>query len=191
MKKQFIILLAFLLLLPACSKKDTRISLTQLSDDYSLEDAKADNCVVFEDSDITSGQPVWDDFITATKKDKTATVRLAYYYSLGDSSHYSKELYEELKKKYPVLFIKDLSFDGKSYTLEGVEDGQLISKKYEYLMKYEGQPRSTTAIFSEYTYYVLVHDKSLTWEYIEDRMLSSQSDAFIDHFTVYSDMVMK
>lgn len=191
MRKSIIIILALIFLLTACSKHAASASLSKLPDNYNLADAKSDNCVVFEDSDITYGQSSWDNFITATDNDKSSTVRLAFYYTIGNPSQYSEEYYEEIKDDYPVLFIKDLSFDGKKYIIEGVEDGKLISKEYKYLVKYEGRPNSATAIFSEYTYYVLVDDNTVTWDDIEHGMYSSQSGDSIDHYRVYSDLVLR
>lgn len=190
MKKSLIIFSIFILLLTACSQDITRVSLNDLSDNYSLDDAKSDNCVTFEDGDITYGQSVWDTFTKKTLNSKPATVRLGFYYTLGDPSRYSKELYEKIKDNYPILYINDLSFDGKKYIIESIEDGKLTSKEYKYLMKYNGHPRSTSALFSEYTYYVLVNDNNVTWDDIEHGMLSSQSGAYIDHYRVYSDLIM-
>lgn len=191
MRKSVIILLVLIFLLTACSKNVANDSLIQLPDSYNLDDAKSGNCVVFENGDITYGQSVWDDFITGTDNGKSSTVRLAFYYTLGDPSQYSEEHYEEIKDDYPVLYIKDLSFDGKKYIIEGAEDGKLISKEYKYLVKYEGRPNSATAIFYKYTYYVLVDDNTVTWDDIEHGMLSSQFGDWIDHYTVYSDLVFK
>lgn len=191
MRKPVILLIILSFLLTACSKNTEKVSLDQLPDTYSLEEAKSDDCVTFENGDITHGQQVWDDFVKAAKKGKQKSARLAFYYTLDDPSRYSKEYYEEIKDDYPLLFIKDLRFDGKEYTIEGFEDGQLITKKYKYMLKYEGQPRSPSAIFSEYTYYVLVNDDTVTWEDIEDGMLSSQSGAAIDHYKVFTDLVFK
>mgnify|MGYP000918393669 CR=1 FL=1 len=58
-------------------------------------------------------------------------------------------------------------------------------------MKYEGRPSSETAVFSEYTYYVLVNDNTVSWDDIEHGMLSSRLGDWIDHFKVYSDLIMK
>lgn len=182
MRRSVIILLVLILL---------TLSLIQLPENYNLDDAKSENCVVFEDGDITYGQSSWDDFITATDNGKPSTVTLAFYYTLGEPSRYSEEYYEEIKDDYPVFYIKDLSFDGKKYNIEGFEDGKLISKEYKYLLKYEGRPNSATAIFSKYTYYVLVDDNTVTWSAIEHGMVSSKSGDWIDHSTVYSDLVYK
>lgn len=167
------------------------ISIQQLPEDYTLENAKSDNCIVFENNDITSGQDLWNKFIASTENGKSATVRLAYYYTLGDPSHYSKEHFEEIKDDYPVLYINDLSYNGRKYLIQGMEDGQLFSKEYSYLMKYEGMPSIKTAVFSKYTYYVLVDDNTVTWDDIEYGLLSSKYGDMIDHYKVYSDLVMK
>ena len=68
MKKSIIILLSIIFLLTACTKNSAKNSLNQLPKNYDLNDAKNDNCVIFENSDITYGQTVWDDFISATKR---------------------------------------------------------------------------------------------------------------------------
>lgn len=189
MKKSLTIFLTLILLLTACSQNVTRAPLNQLSGNYSLDDAKSDNCVVFEDGDITYGQSAWDSFIENTENGQPETARLGFYYTLGDPSHYSEEYYEEIKDDYPILYINDLSFNGKKYIIESIEEGQLISKEYKYLVKYEGQPRPS-ALYSEYTYYVLVNDNTVTWDDIEHGMLSSKFGDYIDHYLVYSDLEM-
>jgi hypothetical protein len=163
----------------------------QLPKDYTLEDAKEDGCVVYEDLDITSGQAVWDKFIKDTENGKNSVVRIAFYYTLGDPSHYSKEYYEEIKDDYPILYIMDLRYDGESYALLRTEEGKEYTDEYRYLVKYTGKPRSDSAAFSGYTYYVLVNDNTLTWKDIENGMVSSQSGAWIDHQIVYSDLTYK
>ena len=178
-------------LLTSCSKKKTSDTLEEIPETYTLEDAKKDGLVVYEDSSITSGQETWDDFIKKCDKKEEASVLLAFYYTIGDASHYSKELYEEIKDEYPILYIQKLFFNGSEYTITWYEDEQLITKTYNYLMKYEGKPRSQTAIFSDYVYYVLINDNSVTWEDIEDGMLSSQLGASIDHIKVYSKYTYK
>lgn len=62
----------------AQSKKNTGVMVV-IHQNYDLNDAKNDNCVIFENSDITYGQTVWDDFISATKKGLSTTVRLVFY----------------------------------------------------------------------------------------------------------------
>lgn len=189
--KKILFLISILSLLTACSKKEERKPLLELPDNYSLEDAKKDDCVVFENGSISSGQSVWDSFIKKTSEGKASIVRLGYYYTLDDPLKYSKEYYDEIKDDYPVLYMGDLSFDGNKYLIESMEDGQIFSKEYSYLMKYNGKPKSPSALFSEYTYYVLVNDNTVTWDEIQRGMLSSKMGDAIDHYTVYSDYIRK
>lgn len=185
------ILIVLIFMMTSYSKKKTYNNLEEIPDNYTLEDAKKDGFVVFEDLSITSGQDAWDDFVKTCDKKEEASILLAYYYTLGDVSHYSSELYEQIKDEYPILYLQKLSFDGTEYTITWYEDEELITRTYAYLKKMEGKPRSQTAIFSEYTYYVLVNNNSLTWNQIEDGMLSSQMGASIDHCKVYSKYTYK
>ncbi len=174
------------------SSKDLKeISLNRLPKDYSLEDAKADETVIFENGDITHGQSMWENFVESSKNGEAVTVRLGYYYTLEDASKYDKEYYESIKDDYPILYIMDLYYDKEKYTIEWIEEGKLISKEYKYLIKCEGEPNSETAVFSQYTYYILVNDNTVTWEEIVHGMLSSQFGNYIDHFRVYSDLIYK
>ncbi len=191
MRKPIVVLLLLAVFLTACAKNSASSFLTQLPGDYTLDDAKTDGCVVYEDGSITDGQQAWDAFVAATNSAKAASVRLAFYYTLGDPSHYAKEYYEEIKDKYPVLSLQDLRFDGKKYTIQSMEDGKLDTKEYKYLLRYEGKPGSSDAIFSHYVYYVLVQDDTVTWDQIEHGMISSQSGDWIDHRTVYTCLTMK
>jgi hypothetical protein len=194
MKRALILLLALtlIIMLNACSKT-AKTALDKLPDDYSYEEAVADGCVVYKNSDITNGQSTWDDFLQAVNGGKKATVRLAFYYTIDDPSRYDPGYYEQIKDEYPKLYVNDLSFDGKQFTIDGLEneDGHLISKTFKYMMKYEGAPKSDTALYYAYTYYVLVNDDTLTWDDIEWGMLSSVAGSFIDHYKVYSNLEFK
>lgn len=44
-----------------------------------------------------------------------------------------------------------------------------MEKSLTYLVKYTGKPSSESATYSEYTYYVLVNDDTLTWEEIKTK----------------------
>jgi len=189
MKKIAILFFIFFFIFTGCSSGGEK-ALDRLPGDYSLEDAKKDGCVTFEDIDITSGQQRWDDFVKNVGIGEPASVRLAYYYTIGDPARLDPEYYEEVKDQYPALYIKDLSYDGERYVIEGFEDDQMISQEYQYLRRFEGEPGSPYASFSKYIYYVLLNDDSVTtWEEIERGMLSSQSDASIAHRVVYSDFI--
>lgn len=158
--------------------------LKTLPEDYSLEDARIDGCVCFDNGNITEGQKIWDEFVNATNTQEDAIVRLAFYYSL-DEEQCDPEYYESAKDEYPVLYIQELTYKDNSYTIRWFEDGEEIRKTYKYLMKYEGEPESETALYESYVRYVLTNDNTVTWEQIWRGLISSQLGDAIDHKVVY------
>ena len=158
--------------------------LKNISEDYTLEDARIDGCVCFDNGDITEGQKIWDDFVGATNTQEEAIVRLAFYYSL-DEEQCDPEYYESVKDEYPMLYIQELTYKDNSYTIRWFEEGEEIKKTYKYLMKYEGEPESETALYESYLRYVLTNDNTVTWEQIWRGMISSQLGDGIDHKVVY------
>ena len=54
------------------------------------------------------------------------------YYTLLDKSHYGAEYYESIKDDYPMLFVKEISYDGNKFTEIHYED----EKKYRELAKH-------------------------------------------------------
>jgi len=165
------------------------IPYAELPPDYTLENAKDDHLVVFENGNITSGQDIWDAFLQEIEQGKQCMVRLAFYYSL-DNQNIDPDYYEKIKDDYPHLFIQDLSFDGQVYTLYSVEDGKEYAFQYKYLKKfYETSPVYSTAEYSEAIRYVLINDNEVTWEQIIKGMLSSRMGQQIDHKTVYSKII--
>ena len=101
MKKQTLAALLCLLLLSACGEKPEPTPLEDLPEDYSLEQAKEDGCLVTEDGIVTSGRESWEDFLKASEAGKTASVRLCSYYTLDDPSRYDPDYYESIKDDYP------------------------------------------------------------------------------------------
>ena len=158
--------------------------LKNISEDYTLEDARIDGCVCFDNGDITEGQKIWDDFVDATNTQEEVTVRLAFYYSL-DEEQCDPEYYESVKDEYPVLYIQELTYKDNSYTIRWFEEGEEIKKTYKYLMKYEGEPESETALYESYLRYVLTNDNTVTWEQIWRGLASSKLGDAIDHQVVY------
>lgn len=150
------------------------IPFRDISSEYSIDDARTDSCVVYENSDITSGQEIWNDFAGKASEGKKTMVRLAFYYDREDTL-----------SEGPRLYINDLFYDGNKYELLSLEEGKETRKTYKYMKRYEGTPSSDTAIFSRYLRYVLVNTDEVTWEDIEHGMFSSQSGDWIDHKTVY------
>ena len=164
-------------------------ALELLPEDYSLEQAKADGCVVLEDGQITSGKERFLRFAEDCADRRNASVRIAMHYTLGDPSRYDPDYYEELKDSYPRLYLHDLTYDGTAYTWRWYEDGELVERRYSNLLRMEDPPDGPGAAWDHAIRYVLVNDPNVTWEDIWRGMISSQSGAYIDHAVVYQEYV--
>jgi len=159
---------------------------TTMSADEMLQKAIEEDFVVMYEFQYVNGEEKWQEFYETVQNGTPATIHLAKYYTL-DEVGVSKEYYEANKDEYPKIFLMSLDFDGESYTLTErpgiMEEPERVSV-YPYLVKLEGKPRSATALFDRYEYYVLVHDETLTWSEIEWGMLSSQMGDYIAHRSV-------
>ena len=166
------------------------IPYSDLKEDYSLEDAKKDGCVVFEDLHLTAGEEQWLRFVDMTKKGEPASIRLANYYApKAQKGQNSDEMNEEIKDEYPKLYFTDLIFDGKKFSTYFVEeDGKEYIGKYAYLNHYTGDARKG-ATFSRYDCYILVNDQDVTYNELEKAIYSSNSNDWIDHNRIYTDFI--
>lgn len=104
-------------------ENENEISLEDLPVDYSLEDARLDGCVCFDNGNITGGQRIWDEFVDTVNAGKDVTVRLAFYYTLNEEQC-DPEYYESVKDEYPVLYIQELTYGNGTYNLRWFEDGK-------------------------------------------------------------------
>lgn len=191
--KKYLLLFIVLLMLSACAQKESEIkeenvSVEPMTADEWLKEAKENGYVCFEDGDITSGQEIWDEFIEKADRKEAATVKLAYYYTLDDQN-IDPEYYESIKDEYPVIFIKELTYDGASFTIIWDEDGKEYVENYKYMIRDEDIPESDSALFEKCIRYILVNDNTLTWEDIWQGLISSQIDANVEHMEVYSDYI--
>lgn len=167
---------------------DTLSDLKGLTNNYSLARAKSDGCLVMEDGDVTSGKEVFDDFFDKTSQQKNAKIRVVDYYTL-DKSKVSEEFYEQEKDGYPIMYITDVVYENGEFTTysDANNDGALVKKTYKYLIKdeFEGNPEAT---FMTATYYMLVNDKSLTFNEIFQSLISSSyqgNGKDLSHFNIY------
>lgn len=191
MRKHITFILSVLLIftITACKQSDNPIPLEELPDNYSVEQAKKDGCVTHENGDITQGKEIFEAFLNTTESGKTDEVRLAFYYTIDDSSRYDPEYYESVKDDYPCLYIQDLSYDGEHYTICWYENDEEIIKNYSYIMKYEGQAESPDALYHSYIRYVLTNDDRVTWQELMYGMISSQLGDCMDYTSVYTDLI--
>ena len=162
---------------------------TTMSAEEMLQKAIDEDFVVLYEFQYLNGEEKWQEFYETTQSGTPATIYLAKYYTL-DEVGVSEEYYESNKGDYPKLFLQSLSFDGEKYIITDrpgtMEETEMV-RTYPYLLKLEGKPRSATAIFDRYEYYVLVHDETLTWSEIERRSFSSRMEDQIS----YCGVVMK
>lgn len=163
--------------------------LEELPADYSLEQAREDGCVVHEDGDIASGQEAWEDFLKASSAGKAAAVRLVDYYTLDDPSRYDPDYYESIKDDYPLLYVSDLTFDGKAYTVSSLEDEERLERTFSCLKYFEAEAETPGAAYDSYIRYVLVNDDAVTWEQLMHGVHSSRFGDYIPFCSVYTDYI--
>lgn len=183
--KKMILLLGFVFCI-ACSNSSGIADLKELADNYTLEQAKNDQCLVMENGDVTYGEEIFSEFLSATINKEDTAIRIVNYYTLGDKSQYSEEAYQQEKEKYPQLYITDVVFENGIYTTYSYDnnDEQLLTKTYKYMIKDEFAANPEAA-YTTAVYYILVNDNNVKWNDILKGMVSSQADAWIDHFNVY------
>lgn len=110
-KHNVLVLFLVCIMLVGCNgntdtSKTEQVSLEELPDDYTVEQAKEDGCVIYENGDITYGQEIWDAFVeTVSAQKEASSVRLGFYYTLDEPSRYSPDYYESIKDDYPCLFV--------------------------------------------------------------------------------------
>lgn len=177
-----IFIIIFCILLSACAAPTP-----DTSADGVLKQVEKDDYVVFENLRLTNGKRTWKRFYDDAMDGEPCSVSLAYYYTL-DKETTSEEYYEAEKDNYPVIYLAELSFDGKEYNIKVWNSDKTeldTDRSYKYLMHYTGEPDSPNARYSTYDYYCLVNDDTVTYKELEWSLLSSQLGDYIDHHRVY------
>ena len=150
-------------------------AIEKLPDDYSVEDAKKDGSVIYENKDISYGQDRWDKFIKASEAGKPCAIRLVF---------------EEGNK----LEIYDLSYNGKEYTLKFMENGKLVSETYLYLLKSEEiPPIPSLSTIEKRIIYFLADEPNLTWSKVVQSSLEEDLNGTkaYRYFRVYCNSIYK
>ncbi len=157
----------------------------QRCSDTALADAIEAGYVVIEDGIATHGQEIWHEFYDQTQKGNEASVTVAQHHTLNPD-RCDFVYYEIFKQDYPCLYVHELRYDGKQFTLSNGAEG---TRTYEYLMKYEDGPKyAFRSVVPQYRYqYVLTHDNRYTYNQLWMSIASSQVGAYIDHYTIYSE----
>lgn len=156
--------------------------------DDAMAKAMMGDAVSFFGMKLYNGRDLWDSFVDSVDSGEPARILCATYYTL-DPERVSKELYEQEKDDYPVLFYSLVEYDGDGFTVTVRESDREQPERvesYKCLNHYTGEA-PPSASFRTYDYYVLTDDPDVTWDEIEWGMLSSQSGDWIRHCTVYQD----
>ncbi len=110
------------------------LDISALPPNFSLCDAKDSGLAVHENGHVTSGKDTFSYFLSQTEKGEPCTIYIGNYYTLLDPSHYDPDYYESIKDDYPVLYISELTFDGKHYIHTQYDNGKKIVQTYAYLV---------------------------------------------------------
>ena len=164
-----------------------RYSPPKAVDSDRLTAAKASGMITLEDGYATFGEELWDTFYQKTQAGKSASVKIAHYYTL-EGGNYSEEYYEVYKEDYPSLYEFELTYDDGTYTMKWNEYGTEYERQFKYLRKFE-DVLPTQQSFKEpqmVTRYVLTNNNTASWDELWRSLASSQLGDFIDHYTIYS-----
>ncbi len=188
MKTRMFAILLCLLSLSGCGGKSEPIPLEDLPEDYSLEQAKEDGCLVTENGTVTSGREAWEKFLKAADAGKSASVRLCSYYTLDDPSRYDPDYYESIKDDDPMMFLRDLSYDGERFTTVSYEEGQRYEESYSLLRQREETVQSTGVKIVQY---IITDDAETSLEKIYAQLYSStfSPEGGIPFATVYQEFI--
>lgn len=124
--------------------------LGELRENYNMEEAMIDLCVIQEDGQLRCNGEVWEDFYASCQAGDAATVRI---WESTDG----------------VTCVRDLSFDGKEFCLYWYEDGELCTETWQYLHRFQGDwgahvRDGSDRIRYHYDHYILTDDPGCTWD---------------------------
>lgn len=164
-KSYFFIFVLMLSTLSGCMDTSAqRYPINQIPDNYSLEDAEREICLIIEDYDVIYGDVLWNDFLKGVENKNTSSIRIVIHNTDQEN-----------------IYVQDLTYDNGVYTYAISEDHDSYPKEYEYLVRLEADH------FIADTVYVLTHDNSITMKDILNSILSSDSNNWIEYDIVYYD----
>ena len=147
-----------------------------------LQKAKEAGLLVHENSDVTSGQEAWDEFLSHVGKKEHCSIEIANYCTL-DPARVSEQYYEAYREDYPSISYWTLSYRFGSYFLSWKENGKLHQTEYTHLLCYKDLSGSEPTVR-----YVLTNEPNASWDDLLQTAASSVFDAFIDFFVAYTDI---
>ena len=159
---------------------------TKLPVNYSLQRAKDDNCVVIEDSEMTSGHEVWSVFLDNVTGGKDCMVRIAHYYTLSEQG-VSAEYYQANKDNYPYMHICDVYFTQGFFLRYDYSDSTSPQiSTWLYLLFLDDIPSNAQARYTGALHFTLANDDSLTWSQINASQYSSLWGATLPYSNLYT-----
>lgn len=174
-KNILLLLICSMIILTSCSHNNNIkkslpdfMDMDDLPTSYTLEDAKLDGCVVFEDLTLISGEANWNEFLDLSQSGKEAMIRIVSYYSEEE-----------------VIYISDLSFDGSFYC---VSEKDVEAKQYKFLNHYAIQVDNNSG-YKTLDYYILVDEQDVSFDSLEKSIASSKSDDYIDQYRIFINQI--
>lgn len=125
-------------------ENDQYIGFKNISENYTMDDAKQDNCVVLTFNEFIENEKVWESFVKSSSKNINVAVRLAIYYSDDNQ-----------QKPY----FKDIFYRDGNYYIFTLDDQHLSKVPFKYLLTLTGED-GIPSRESEFT--VLTNNNSLT-----------------------------
>lgn len=172
MKNSVVLILALstVIALMGCGADMAKVDLADIPEDYSLEQAVSDGCVVYENSSTVYGQEQWDGFLNRVDGGEAAQVRLYFW------SDPAPGLSAIAHPEGPEVCVMDLEYDGEFYTVSFFRDGEKLGSSYQYIFRFDG---------GRYTRYILTNDRHTQWEDGWSAPVSSDTGEIIDYELVY------
>lgn len=174
-----------------------------LSSEEELQQIIADGLVVLKGTNVISGKESFEAFYEKTSKGEKASILIASYFALRDEESYDPEYYEQIKDKYPTLYIQKIEYDGEyfnSYPVHRINGEYKVyeiigedspAKSWKYLLHDTDIPDSKTANYTSCERYYLANDNTVTWRDIWSSWLSSTAPSAIEADIVYSEYTYK
>nr|MCR5520790.1 hypothetical protein [Lachnospiraceae bacterium] len=161
-----------------------------------IEDAKAHGFVVMRGMKSPYNSELMDEFLKKVEAHRSADVRIAKVHDA--SVNMAPDLEMATKQDYPSLFFSEISFDGIRFTVFPVNkiDGEYVlaeregidssKRTWRYLKRMTDSPKVKSALFNSAERYVLVDDKTVTWDDLVNGMISSRFGDYIPFEEIYT-----
>lgn len=121
---------------------------------YSKEEAIKDNCVVYENNKLVSGEEIWKKFIRNSLNGRKSFVRIA---TILDNE----------------ALIGDLVFTGNEYSFYARMNNGKLSAQYKHILEVSGKESSSGKTIS---YVIMCNEKNITYSDVSYQLVGSNSE---------------